>query len=194
MRFINLFIIIFTIVSCTRSEQQTNSYEILSVLINKYGRATPPPPPPKGNLEFSKKELDSIYNQKQHIAIYPSMDRIINHNIVNNEVIKEYYSLIQNLSLLETEYIDISLIENIEIEHKLTILDTSKYKNDKYYISKNFDRLLHFSPISFNKEYTKAVTIVGNVIDYLNGYSLLVCLEKVNDIWVIRKTELLEIS
>ncbi|WP_062056229.1 hypothetical protein [Aquimarina longa] len=67
-------------------------------------------------------------------------------------------------------------------------------KNDRRYVEKNFDKLINFSQISFNQNYTKAVLIVGVNMGPLNGYTSLVFLEKINDAWQIKDIDTFSIS
>ncbi|WP_298546155.1 hypothetical protein [uncultured Aquimarina sp.] len=193
MKKISLILMFCIAFSCNEFQENENTYKIISLITQKFGRAMPPPPPPGKTYTLTKSQKDSISKLKQKIAIYPIRKRT--KGLSEREVLKTkpYYSLIKSLDRLDNDEIDISLINN-KINHELILLDTIKYKANRHYISKKFDRMLHFSPIAFDKEFTKAVTVFGNILGYLNGSSILLYLEKENDQWVIKDSEFLEIS
>ncbi len=189
-----LFLILiswFVLASCNKEEDgmETNTYQILSLLINEFGKPIPPPPPPGEEYSLSKLQLDSINNQKQQIGIYPKFKKL-DYERVNEELNK-------SINYQEDDYVQKQLnISKIETksQYHLTIVDTVKLKQNRRYIEKNFDKLLSFHDIRYNNEYTKAETIIGVGMGPLNGFASLVILYKINGEWKIKETKLLQIS
>ena len=64
----------------------------------------------------------------------------------------------------------------------------SREKYEKY------NMVLSFSRISFNKEYTKAIIIMGAGFGKLNGFSAIYFLEKKKEKWFIKCEKGLTIS
>ena len=194
MKFYNLILIAF-LVSCQPEKVaiDDNTNEIISILLEKYGKSRVKPPPPNESFDLNQKQIDSIYKQKQKIAIYPVRSGIKGLSSKKEFKTKPYYSLIKGFDSIRNKQIDISLIKN-EIGHQLILLDTIKYREDKHYISNNYDRMLHFSPIAFDKKKTKAITVLAYNSGYLNGSTVLLYFEKENGKWHIIETNLLEIS
>ena len=54
--------------------------------------------------------------------------------------------------------------------------------------------LLNFSRIAFNKEFNKAIIIIGESIGHLNNVTTLLYLEKENYVWKIKCEKGLSIS
>ncbi len=183
-------------ISCAKKEikKEHETYKIISLLIDEFGKAPPPPPPPGELYSLSEKQKDSIYNQAQKIVIYPTFYVRKDKLTYNKNYGEEFKNLTDNLrGLKANELFNLSKV-HIKRPFELSILDTLKKKKDRRYIEKNFDKLLIFSNISFNDTYTKAVAIVGVNMGPLNGYSSLVFLEKKNGKWNIKGTDTLSIS
>ncbi|WP_282079577.1 hypothetical protein [Aquimarina algiphila] len=188
-----LIILILTF-SCTsiEEEREKNQYEIISILIEHFGKSDFPPPPPGRSYTFSKIQLDSIRSQKQNIALYPVL-KDSNDNFLKSDS-DDFNILTQNLkNLKEKIFIDISKI-NLKTAHNISILDTLKLASDRNSVYNDFNKIISFSQISFNQEYTKAVLVVGVSKGYLNGYASLVFLEKIDNIWQIKGTDTFSIS
>lgn len=192
----NLVIFCLLFVSCTSLEvkKEKEAYKIFSLLIEEFGKALPPPPPPGETYSLTKSQKDSIYNQPQKIAIHPTF-YISREKFSNNgQVSKEFNSLAKKLNTLKNESLfDLSKI-SIKKPFELSILDTLKMKKERRYFSKNFDKVISFSHISFNKSLDKAVLIIGSSRGYLNGASSLIYLEKVNDLWKVKNINTYSIS
>lgn len=190
-----LFLSIF-LFSCTSkvTKKENETYKIISLLIDEFGKASPPPPPPGELYSLSEKQKDSINNQDQNIVLYPTFYVRRDEIKYNKNYGNEFKDLTNNLRDLESnELLNLSKIR-IKRPYQLSILDTLKKKKDRRYIEKNFDKLLIFSNISFNESHTKAVVTVGVNMGPLNGYSSLVFLEKQNGEWRIKGTNTLSIS
>ncbi len=192
-----IFSIFFLVVSCNSSIidlHDKNSNEILSLLIDEFGKPTVPSRELYNLKPFSKIQKDSILNQNEKITLFPIQKEIHQKFSKKEKLGEEFNKLVDNLSnLKETRKIDLSKIE-ISRPYQLSIIDTLAIKNDRRYIEKNFDKLINFSQISFNEHYTKAVLTVGVNMGPMNGYSSLVFLEKINDVWQIKNVDTYSIS
>ena len=77
----NVFLIIgglFFLNSCqfNEKEKEKNTYEIISLLIDKAGRPIKPPPPPEGQEPFfTTNQIDSIMKQSQDVALFPVLEQ-----------------------------------------------------------------------------------------------------------------------
>ncbi|WP_062056221.1 hypothetical protein [Aquimarina longa] len=185
-------------ISCSNSNKKNDTksikYNVLSSIIDKFGQAQIPPPFPGENINFTSQQLDSIRNQKQKIALYPIFIKS-NENIdIKYKKDDLFNQLLQNLKNIEDSLkIEPSKIRT-KIQHDLSILDTIKNKTNKHYISYNYDKLISLSPIVFNKNYNKAIVLVGVKIGYLNSGSSIVFLEKKNGTWRIVYSKEFEVS
>ena len=195
MRVIILIFIAISILSCNRtSKVSIEKSGVYKVVIEEFGKANLPPPLPGKLHNFSKQELDSIFGQEQKIAIYPILN--INKEEINLNKIKDslYSKIAKKLTNLDKDdLMDLSKINTRSSLH-LSLIDTLEQKKNSKLYYKNFDKLLYLSPISFNEELSRAITIVGVGINFLNGFSALIYLEKQEDEWVIVKSEELTIS
>ncbi len=153
---ITLIVLFFLILSCKSREKKAleNQYDVLSFLVNRYAKPDLPPPPPGKSYSLSQQEKDSINGQYQVLSIYP-VATIVNNIGQKNVNDNEFNTLIQKLNKEKRIVLDITKIKAYE-NYALTLLDTLKLKQDRRHIEKNFDKLLSFSPISFNNNYTKA--------------------------------------
>ncbi|WP_298546159.1 hypothetical protein [uncultured Aquimarina sp.] len=188
----------FFIFGCNDKQvKEKNTYQILSLLIDEFGKPIIPPPPPKelSHLKpLTDNQIDSIINQKQEICIFPIFRRNNNNFNYKKEYDEEFNKLVSDLKNSYTvEKIDISKIK-IDRPYQLSIVDTMKMRENRRYIEKNFDKLLSFYNVSYNKKGTKAVTIIGVGMGPLNGYTSLVFLEKINGIWKIKNIDTFSIS
>ncbi len=188
----------FFIFGCNDKQvKEKNTYQIISVLIEEFGKPIIPPPPPKelSHLKpLTDKQLDSITNQEQKICIFPIFRRNKKNFNYKKEYDEEFNELVSDLkSSYNIGKIDISKIK-IDRPYQLSLVDTVKVRQDRRYVEKNFDKLLSFYNVSYNKKRTKAVTIIGVGIGRLNGYTSLVFLEKTKGIWKIKHIDTFSIS
>lgn len=196
----NVFLIIgglFFLNSCqfNEKEKEKNTYEIISLLIDKAGRPIKPPPPPEGQEPFfTTNQIDSIMKQSQDVALFPVLEQEKKRFVKDDSYGEKFNNLLKKLATLNDEVlIDISKIE-VPKAFKLDIVDTLLLKSDKRHINKNYDILIYFSNISFSDNYTKAVLSIGTTRGYLNGSSAIVFLEKKDGVWKIVYSKEYEIS
>jgi hypothetical protein len=175
------------LISCKNNinKEESEKYTVLSVIANRFTIADLPPPKPGRGFDLSSQQLDSIRNQKQSIAVHPNLlksNHTFNEKFLEDEL---FLNLLNNLKTIDDKnQIDLKKIET-KIPHNLFYLDTIKNNNDKYYVDSNFDKLLIFSPVSFNEDLNKAVVIVAVKKGYMNSSSSIVLLEKKNGVWEI---------
>ena len=182
--------------SCTKenSLKERNIYQIVSLLVDDFGRPFIPPPPPNEINTYTDIQLDSIFNQKQKISIYPVFQKVNNKFSHKKAYDVEFNKLMDSLKdVYFDKKVDISKIK-INRPFNLSIIDTIKVRQDRRYLEENFDKLLSFYNISFNEKQTKAVTIIGVGMGTLNGYTSLVFLEKINGKWKIKGVDTFSIS
>ncbi|WP_281991565.1 hypothetical protein [Aquimarina aggregata] len=192
-----LYLLFIFFLSCKSNVEEKETYEIISLITQEYGLPLPPvPPPPPAKLP-SLKEMgwDSIKKLKQDIAVYPILKNnnkaLSDFSELKDIEFKTFFEKIKkNKKVLR---LDLSKF-NVKKQFQLSIIDTSLLKKDKYYVDKNFDKLLTFQNISFNNEFNKAIIIIGVSIGPLNGYSSLVFLEKKNGNWTIKNSKTISIS
>lgn len=207
-------IIAFLLFSCEEKQQEKdvreeNTYQITSYLVNKFRE--PPllapafPPPPKGK--------EYIYTTRDSLTSYMYS--------VNEFIRKKTIAFLPKTFTLDKEYRkkkiktikectnDKQLIKSFLKSERGIKIDINKVGNSKkdsliYYTEKHkkmlgrgfneIDMLLSFSNITFNKDYTKALLVVGVTFERLNGFSTLIYLEKENYHWKIKCEEGLSIS
>ncbi len=173
---------------------EKNTYDILSLLVDKFGEPMIPPRELYNLEPFSKKQKDSILNQKVKIVIYPILKKSSKRFSSKENLSVEFNELLSDIKRINKKTIvDLSKFK-IKRPYQLSILDTNKLKRDVRYVRKNFDKLLNLYVISFNEDYSKAVTISGVSNGYLNGYSSLVFLEKIDGKWEIKYIDTFSIS
>ncbi|WP_133536816.1 hypothetical protein [Tenacibaculum caenipelagi] len=210
-----VFFLLLTILffSC-KEKQQINIeeeciYQVTSHLTNKFRAPLllPPtfPPPPNGK-EYIYTTRDSLtsymhsvnkFIRKKTIAFLPETFttekeykkekvKIIEECTNDKDLIRLFLKLEKNIEL------DINKIANSK-------KDSLIYYNEKHekMLGKGFqdiDILLSFSNITFNKNYNKALLIVGVSYGRLNGFSMLIYLEKKHYHWEIKCEKILSIS
>ena len=193
-----LFVIIwiFSFYSCNEDQKtkEKNTYQILSLLINEYGKPTIPPREIYNLKPFTDKQIDSIVNIEQNLVIYPLLEKSSYKFSKQENLDDEFNRLLDGIKGKgNSSPIDLSKITIVK-PYELSILDTLKLKEDIRYVAKNFDKIINLHVVSFNQEYNKAATIIGVGSGYLNGYSSLVFLERKNGKWIIKESKTLTIS
>lgn len=213
-KYILISVFFFSFFSCQnkneREKYQENLYSVLNTLVHdskeflKIIIATPPPPP--SNSSYNNKiqylsEKDSLgvltyfyreSSKRKVISIESNLfgirDEYNFRNICN--INKDLLDLFN--SKKEDEKIDISKITDF---NKDTIIQFKKdYRNLPLIGGKKIDLLLNFSRIAFNKDYNKAIVILGELKGHLDGHSSLIYLEKENYHWKIKCQKILTIS
>ena len=201
---LNILLILFLLNSCCQNKNNTeeeNTYQIVTLLVNGYKKyivLSPSFPPP---LLSKMKIQDSllIYKyfiqqslKKKTIALTNKMFAIKEtHSFrdkceIDKEIVEKLNTLTKSKSLN---------IEKVTLYGKDTLIQyKEEFKKSSWKGFYKMDLLLSFSRISFNKQFNKAIMIVGATKGHLNGFSTLVYLEKENYVWKIKCQKGLSIS
>jgi hypothetical protein len=177
------------LISCKTVDNQ----QIYSILITDKAKPLPPPPLPKKEKDttvfLNSKNTVFKNNKKVSIAVYPNLlelkiNNTYNFNSLDNINVESYKSdkifNKQNLSFANNNII-LKILKNNEVNN--TIL-----------VYKNYDWVLLFSDIIFNKTKNKAIVLVNSSTDKLSGSSTLYLLEKENGLWKIFKKKIISVS
>lgn len=189
MRYLLLIIFTFFLtVSCIKEQDtqlQENTATLISYFVDKLSHPLPPPPPLKGEMKLSKEVIDSLMRIKLNIAIYPIMSPIMKRNFKLGEY--NSYSEIIDSSFLIKDNMEIPLyLIKSKKGHKLVKADTLLLRKTKDW--REYDLLFNISRISFNKDYSKAICMIGISRSALWGHGGLYLFEKDDeDKWKIVK-------
>ena len=182
----------FVLFSCNSSRDITknNIYQILSILIDEFGKPIiPPPSPNKEDFYYTNKQIDSITNQKQTIGLHPFFieDKIEEKTLMNFIKDTAYLKLLNknnsfnNLIKLDTNFI------KARKNYKIVYIDSALSKQKQY---RKYNKQLFFSKVLFNKKEDKAILTIS--VKYNAQY---LCLfEKKDGNWIIKKTKILLIT
>jgi len=182
-----------------------------------------PGPPPKTDSSLTKKQLDSIdlaylkltqklisenfkkkkISKKYKIAIYPVLNNKSNLNFELNIEFKEYKNLFDKLNnnnnnnnnsnSKNVDNIDISKIHTNRNDSIFYFNDNLLKKYDKDF--HEFDYLINFSNVVFNKNYSRAIIVCSISSSKLASVSSIYFLEKTkNGRWIIEFEKELTIS
>ncbi|WP_064965395.1 hypothetical protein [Tenacibaculum ovolyticum] len=209
-----LLVIVFLLFSCKEKQQtssikEENTYQIIGLLLNDLRESIVlhpgfAPPPGGATYNFTTKDSLRSYNyfykqtiRKKTIAFWPqiyplekkhkkNLLKTIKKCTTDNQLITPFSKSENNIE------IDINKIANSKKDS--LIYYTEKHKEMLRRGYEEIDMMLSFSDITFNKDYTKAIIIVGVTFESLNGFSRLVYLEKKHYHWEIKCEEGLSIS
>ncbi len=211
---ISLFIIIGCTQTSIKNERQHN-YDVMYTLYNnitvkKMVDFAFPAPPPYSSINidsilesYKEKDTTKMINSliKRNGKLIVAIDSVLESPYLS-DIKKEY---IQECLKLNFEEVYISF-ENL---HKKLSVDVSQiqmndysfiipyrnyYKDLKRKGYEKFNMSLKFSRIAYNKNYTKAIVIMGAGFGKLNGFSAMYFLEKENSKWIIKCEKGLSIS
>jgi len=204
-------LIIFLVfgISCnnTSSKEESNKYEVVNILFNKYAKPIEPffPPPNPGGEPFTAKDSLRIYKmikeakqelkkKKFIIAVYPKLIPYDGgHYKYGSKKCIEYYGIMNKLmKLKDSSVIDLNNIISSKNDSIVPFSVDLLSKDTREFIK--FDYLISFSPIAFNEDYTKSIVLVSGSRSKLSGSSDLYMLEKEDGKWVIKCKINLEIS
>lgn len=204
MLFRKLYIltILFLVISCSKKEsikliEEENTYQIISYLVDDYKKylvlsSSFPPPPIIGREKFKTQDSLNIYKyfiqqslKKKNIAVNKKLFRVEEKSsfrgkcdIVDDQLLEKFNNLKENKKLD---------VEKVTMYGKDTLIQyKEEFKKLPWSGFNEIDLLLNFSRIAFNKEYNKAIIIVGAAKGRLNGVSTLLYLEKENYVWKIK--------
>ncbi|AOW20537.1 hypothetical protein [Urechidicola croceus] len=189
--------------SCKKKEniEEKHTYEIISLIYNNSSSPMMPPPAPLPSEGLITKE-DSIYFQnyrkqliekKQIIAIEPKLEKPRNKKVKVHTDCKDYENLLLKYYLIDKESpIEISKIVKVRKDSILYFKEEMINRDRKEF--ENFDILLSFSQIAFNKEYDKAIIATSRSTSRVAGGGSLVFLEHKDGHWSIKCLKRLWIS
>jgi len=188
-------LLLVSLYSCSiQKTNETESYELISMLINRYAIPIPEPPPISlSEVEFNKR-LDSIkkgmsiktYTDEEFIVYLKPISKIGEiHNNVNDST--EIYSL-SNKIYSSIKFLDTS---RIAVRKNIKFYNKKALSSDDF---KDIDIVLSFSEILFSPEYDKAILKLGISRGKLSGFNSLIICKKINGKWVILSSKLLSIS
>ncbi|AOW20535.1 hypothetical protein [Urechidicola croceus] len=191
--------------SCNKKEniEEKYTYEIISLLYNQltspidYSKSMPPTP---NGMAMKKEDSIHLLNyskeliaKKQIIAIIPELEIPRNRKRKAHHDCSEYESLLNEYYIIDQkDSLKISKIHNIRKDSIIHFNESMIDKNRKDF--ENFDILLSFSQIEFNKEYDKAIIATSMSTSRLAGGGSLVFLERKNGLWTVKCTKNLWIS
>lgn len=207
-----LIVVVLFFISCkkepsTKNIEEKNTYQIITNLLSdlRESMILPPRfPPPPSNEKYNYTIQDSLssykyfYKQtirKKTIAFLPE-----------TFILDKKKEKAKTLEKCTTDKNLIHLFLTRKKEKNIAITKIANLKKDSliYYTEKHkmmlgkgfqeIDMLLSFSNITFNKDYTKAIIIVGVSYGKLNGFSTLIYLEKKHYHWKIKCEKVLTIS
>lgn len=176
--------------SCTSIEKkkEKDTYQILSLLIDEFGRPIKPPPPPEGQKPyFTNEQINSIMNRKQTIGVHQLLkhreEKVeISFDIEDesyNELLKIFNDYTEDLNL------DITKIKS-DKGYNAIFLDSLLSKQEQY---NTYNKQLFFSRIAFDNDFQKALTTIS--LKH-SGYFLCL-LEKDKEKWKIRNSKMIYI-
>lgn len=205
------FFLVLIVFSCQKKDERKlikeNTFQIVSFLMDSLVDGSVnlpnfPPPPNEKNYIFSIK--DSLRNYKhfytetirqKKVAVKPTFFSLKKDKIsFNNNCKIDITELLSDSSMLNSSLDSID-IKKLTLRSKSIIIPYNDvFKND---IGKGFSRvdlIFNFSKIIYNKNFNKAIIIVGVSTGKLSGFSTLIYLEKENYHWVIKCEKNLSIS
>lgn len=195
--FFSLFIFYF---SCDRFNnlEEENTYQILSLLLNKFSDSKGfhpnfPPNPEGKEYIFSTKDSLQLYKyfykkitDKKIIAISPKMFTIKDSLRFKNDCTINLNLIKNNKNIDKIDLAKISILKNDSLIYFLG--------NKKKEYPNQSNIYFNFSKIIFSNDYKKAVIALGISFGKLNGFTTLIYLEKNIYHWNIKCERELNIS
>lgn len=194
-----LFGIIFIgLLGCDDAKNQnTDTYKIVTILVDRETKPIVPPPPPglsdslfqvKADSILDIVETESWQNQKFIVGLDTLMTPV--ESKITDSIIG-YRDLLEKLNgLKDTQQLKIKNIGKTR-GVELTPVPVDSSGRPDY---SSIDMRISFSCIVYNKDGSKAMLVMGVSRGRLNGYASLLILEKVGNEWQIVKEKVLSIS
>jgi len=175
----------------TENTEEKEFYQVINVVFKNLAYEPPAPPPPSYK---KSNHPDSIY---QNYIIDSNQVIALKKNMKSNIIDKYNYKRMINWNLDEIIFSNVDSLNIHKIKHSsqdsITYFKEELLEPDMSDYIK-FDKLISFSQVLFNTEYNEAF-IIGNVsTSGLAGSSNLFFLKKINGIWQIVESFVLEIS
>ena len=198
-RFVVLLLLIVTLLfSCEESNQEEiNKYKIISLLYDKLAEPSNLISEPNfTGKPYTKKDtmrMDSLYKSIQKkksknkyiVAVYPQLVSYTGgpYKYYSNKC-ADYDKIMDKLILLkDSSKIDLAKIVSNRNDSIISFSQNLIVKNSMDFV--NFDLLMTFSPIAFDKEYKKAIIVTTKMRSKSSGSTDLYILEKKNNQWDI---------
>lgn len=165
---------------------ERETYKILSVLIDEFGKPILPPPHPDKNIPyFTAKQIDSLKSKKQTVGVHPFF--------VKYKIKKEDLNFIKDTSYFK-------LLDKFTLSKDISILDVNSIKSRKDYEivhidstlsrqeqNQDYNKQLFFSKVLFNENLDKALVTVS----VKNSGQYLCLLERKEGDWMIKDANML---
>jgi len=207
---IKILLLFVILLSCNidNREEESNRYEVISILFDKLTQPIdlvfPPPPPPDSlNYVFKLKDsirIDSIIkkvkaereNKKFIVAVHPLFNSYVNGSRKGKDCFGFDETINKLMTIKDSLNVDINKIITKRKDSIIYFKEELILKGRKDY--ETFDILISFSHVSFNEDYTKAVMVGSVSTSRLAGTTILYFLEKIDNKWIIKCQETLSIS
>jgi len=203
-----LLFILISLFSCSERKnvncEESNYLIVNSIIEKKISHHYIPPPPENIDVEelvndsiklkewIKLNSIEKLDNYK--IAILPNFWNPTKSILLDSSYTKDYQLLVNQLTEEKNE--SPVLIEKIKTSEKFSLkyAPTNESLRLNPELWKDFDFILSFSKISFNDNCDKAVLIYSVGYERLNGYSVLVLMQKNKDVWEVMYSKALTIS
>jgi len=199
IRFTIFLLLISLFISCKESNmEENNRYQIITLLFEELVKPVELVYGPNYSGEpLTRKDSahqDSLFElirkerakRKFIVAVYPKLIPYDGgHYKYHNKKCVEYYEVMDKLmKLKDSSVIDLNKIISSRQDSILPFSVDLLSKDTREFIK--FDYFISFSPIAFNKGYTKSIVLVSGARSKLAGSTDLYMLEKEVGKWVIR--------
>jgi len=156
-----------------------NKASIISVLIDELAISFPPPPPPKKNSNVPLKplNLDSLNSVKVEVILDTVFENYSKTIKIKPEFI-DFQNLVDEIQHLKMENLS---YKNVKSQKGHTIIFGNSSGNSKT----KKTQIIGVSPITLNKEQTRAAVYAGRTTGKLSAIWDLFLLEKKNGKWEI---------
>jgi hypothetical protein len=193
-------------ISCEqkKSNELKNTYEILSLLTNKYLNTIvlkpsfPPPVDSNNNYSFLTRDSLNTYKRfyqetirEKTVGINPNLMGVKRVFGIDDKCFENKALINSFMELNEVQKINLNRIIVYQNE---TILGLKEISDNHFNDLTTTDIIIQFSRIAFNNELDKAIIIVNGTYDKLDSVTVLYYLEKKKERWHIKCERGLSIS
>lgn len=201
----SFLILFFLIISCKSIDYNEEEIKVIGTIYKAIPKVIPPPPPVKGDINSEiRNPVDFL---KHRYAIFQEFINIKPTNNVAN-VFYEYKSneLFKEISIDSVSIGLVRYLGKLDSNENFNKEELNKFVNkDLIYLNQryvqreeknnlNINGIISFSRVAFNKGYDKAAVCVGIHYDKLATSQVIYILEKVNGLWKIKFTEVVDVS
>jgi len=202
-----IILLFFVIVSCKSNDVNREEIEVIGTIYKAMPKVIPPPPPKEGEMNSEIRNQNEFLKHRygifQEFISIQSTDYISNvfhqHEYVSGELFKEF----------QIDSISIQLARSLgklNVDEHINKKQLNDYvKENLVYLNKRFpdkeekrkhsiNGVISFSKVAFDIEHRKAAVCVGLYYGKLSASQTIYILEKVNNVWKIKFTEVGEKS